>query len=241
MAENCGTGILASNEVPTPIDPCACVGVASISFNEDGGTFTIVLTNGNTYTSPDLRGASGVQGPIGLTGPTGGTGADGAEVEMRYDSGFVQWKLVTDTVWNNLYAPFVYTNEAWKEVKTISTDHFDNGTLLPSFLPGLGQTAASRIYIRKRYNGDIEINIQASFSANFQFIDIVQIPAMVISYRPTKAQYCHIFCVNANTVLGNAKVDTSGLVTLTLPTGQTFNGGASNLCIVNASFTYSVE
>lgn len=238
---NCTQGIISQNEVPVPTNECDCVGVASITFTESAGTFTIILTNGNTYTSPDLRGVAGVQGPIGLTGPSGPTGPTGAKVEMQYNAGtgYVQWRLTGSSTWIDLYAPFDYTNETWKEIKTVSTDTFADGTPVPSFALGTGATGLSKVYIRKRYNGDIEIVFQTFFLNATNYLPVFTIPVTQTGYRPTKNCFFHMQVSNATECFGSVIVDASGLVTLNLPAGQTFSGGTAGGASVYASFSYS--
>lgn len=51
-----------------------CDSIKSIVFNNDY-TMTVTLTDGSSYTSPVLRGATGPAGPTGPTGPAGANGA----------------------------------------------------------------------------------------------------------------------------------------------------------------------
>jgi hypothetical protein len=53
------------------------VGIQSIANNTDG-TLTIYLTNGQSYTTGDLRGPQGEKGATGAAGAKGDTGATGA-------------------------------------------------------------------------------------------------------------------------------------------------------------------
>lgn len=239
MAE-CTTGIISSVEVRVPTDECACVDIASVRFNNDG-TFTVTLTNGQSLTSPDLRGATGAQGPTGLVGPTGPTGATGSEVEMQYDAGtgYVQWRLTGSATWIDLYAPFNYANEAWKEIKTASTDVFADGTPVPSFALGTGATGTSKVYIRKRYNGDVEMVFQTFFLNATNYLPIVTIPVTPTGYRPTKNCFFHMQVSNGTECFGSVIVDASGLVALNLPAGQTFSGGTGGGASVYASFSFS--
>ena len=50
--------------------------------------------------------------------------AEGAEVEMRYDSvtDYIQWKLITDTTWNNLIQPADFTPTIVQTTGTSTTD-----------------------------------------------------------------------------------------------------------------------
>jgi hypothetical protein len=54
------------------------VGIASTVLNADY-TLTITLTNGNSYTTPSIRGAQGPAGQDGRDGVDGADGADGAD------------------------------------------------------------------------------------------------------------------------------------------------------------------
>jgi hypothetical protein len=64
-------------------------GIDYITDNGDG-TFTIVYTDGSTFTTSDLTGPAGPIGPAGPTGPTGPAGANGADggrvIEVNYDT-----------------------------------------------------------------------------------------------------------------------------------------------------------
>jgi len=238
---NCTTGIISQVEVPVPNDECACIGVSSISFNALAGTFTIVLTDGSTYTSPDLRGLAGVMGATGLTGPTGATGVAGPAVEMRYDLGtnYLQYRVVGSLTWIDLVKINDYTNETWKEIKVVSTDIFADGTPVPSFALGTGATGSGKVLIRKRYNGDVDIVFNTFFLNATNYLPVFTIPVTPTGYRINKIGYFHISCENADTVIGNAIVDATGLVTLTLPTAKTFSGGAGGGCTVNGYISFS--
>lgn len=61
------------------------VGIQSVLNNPDG-TLTIILTNGQTYTTLNLTGPQGIQGeqgPQGIQGVTGDTGPAGAGVQWK--------------------------------------------------------------------------------------------------------------------------------------------------------------
>ena len=64
-------------------------GIDYITDNGDG-TFTIVYTDGGTFTTSDLTGPQGPIGPPGPTGPTGPAGANGSDgarvIEVNYDT-----------------------------------------------------------------------------------------------------------------------------------------------------------
>jgi hypothetical protein len=237
MPTDCNKGIVSSVEVPIPTDECACIGVKTITWNVNN-TVTITLTDNSSITSPVLRGPQGLQGN---PGSPGSPGVNGKDVEMRYDgtSGYLQWKIVGASTWNNLYKPFDYTNETWKEIKVTSTDTFADGTPVPSFTAGTGANSGSIVYIRKRYNGDVEINFQTYFNKNVSSMDVFTIPVTPTGYRPSKAGYYHLYCQNSGEVIGSALVNTNGVVRLILPVGQTFTGGFGGGATVNAYISFS--
>jgi len=90
------------------------VGIQSITDNNNG-TFTILLTNGTTWTSDDLTGPDGPQGTAGTNG-TNGTNA---------------FKFVKDFETNNDGGVCTITRE---ELKTCST--VPNGCLFDSITAG---------------------------------------------------------------------------------------------------------
>lgn len=49
-----------------------------------------------------LTGLPGADGAAGADGASGAPGADGHSVELRVDSGWVQWRLIDDLSWTNL-------------------------------------------------------------------------------------------------------------------------------------------
>lgn len=61
-------------------------GIETITNNGDG-TFTILLTNGETYTTDDFtgpQGPQGIQGPAGTNGTNGTNGTDGVGIDHIY-------------------------------------------------------------------------------------------------------------------------------------------------------------
>lgn len=62
------------------------VGISHISSNGDG-TFTIHLTDGTFFVSPNYTGPQGPQGPTGATGPQGAPGVAGLGITNITDNG----------------------------------------------------------------------------------------------------------------------------------------------------------
>jgi hypothetical protein len=62
------------------------VGVQS-TVNNGNGTFTIIYTDGSTFTSVDLTGPTGPQGPIGPQGAMGPSGSNGVGIQSTVNNG----------------------------------------------------------------------------------------------------------------------------------------------------------
>lgn len=86
-----------TGEPGTPGTPGADgVGISDITFNSDY-TMTITTTDGETYTSESLRGATGATGATGAQGATGATGATGNGISnIVFNSNYTMTITTTD-------------------------------------------------------------------------------------------------------------------------------------------------
>lgn len=121
MANNCNGGLVATLNVNNT--DCACISIASITWNPAGTQFTITLSNGQSITSPVLTGATGAA-------PTISFRVSGTTLQYSINSG-TSWVSIYDlsalTAKSLIHSDpdnhLTTTNGSFEVLSTFSTDH----------------------------------------------------------------------------------------------------------------------